>query len=560
MNPEEGSLRPQLRDRFALQATVSACTDLDRRVEILDRATDLTTGRQEDADDDPGASTADETDSATAPGDRLERARDRIDDVVLPAEFARRIAELCRDAGIDGHRGDIATARAAAALAALDGRTTVIEGDVREAASLALPHRLESRPFEEGGDPDELVEDHFDDGSGEEEGGDGADTEAGDDATATDASDDAPHGTDDGDGQTREDTPGDGDDAGSDDAGEGGPDGDAPQSPTNADGLGSGADGGGTPESSGGDRTEADGDGEAGGTADDTDTNGGGDDEDGAGAGDSETDGRPLLPGESRAGVGQSDAPEIGAPEAETDVTADEGRSSARPGVDGDGPRVRTRPADDARRIDAAASVRAAGQRGGSSVRSRDLRQSVRRRETATLVLFVVDASASMRPAMRAAKGTVLELLKDAYRERDDVGVVGFAGDDAEVLLPPTDSVTLAARHLKDLPTGDRTPLPAGLRTAGDVLDRADPAASVVVLVTDGRANVAEGSPVAATREAARGLADRDADVLVVDAGDDRPGVAGIVADVTDGERVPLSALSADRVDAAAAAADPNEI
>jgi len=72
-----------------------------------------------------------------------------------------------------------------------------------------------------------------------------------------------------------------------------------------------------------------------------------------------------------------------------------------------------------------------------------------------------------MRPAMRAAKGTVLELLEDAYQHRDAVGFVAFAGTDAEVLLPPTDSVTLAARHLKSLPTGDRTPLPAGLRTAG---------------------------------------------------------------------------------------------
>ncbi len=67
------------------------------------------------------------------------------------------------------------------------------------------------------------------------------------------------------------------------------------------------------------------------------------------------------------------------------------------------------------------------------------------------------------------------------------------------MVLPPTDSVSLAARHLKDLPTGDRTPLPDGLTAACEVLDRADPDAGVVIVVTDGRANTADGSPAAAT-------------------------------------------------------------
>jgi magnesium chelatase subunit D len=222
---------------------------------------------------------------------------------------------------------------------------------------------------------------------------------------------------------------------------------------------------------------------------------------------------------------------------------------------------VRTQPADSTRGIDAAASVRAAAVRGASAVESRDLRQSVRRSDASALVLFAIDASASMLPAMRAAKGTVLELLKDAYRQRDEVAFVAFAGDDAEVLLPPTDSVTLAARHLKDLPTGDRTPLPAGLRTAGDVLERADPAASVVVLVTDGRANVAEESPVRETRTAARRLTELGARVVVVDAGEDGgTGLTGLIVDETDGDRVPLSALSAERIDSAVGAAHENQV
>jgi magnesium chelatase subunit D len=142
------------------------------------------------------------------------------------------------------------------------------------------------------------------------------------------------------------------------------------------------------------------------------------------------------------------------------------------------------------------------------------------------------------------------------------VAFVAFAGTDADVLLPPTDSVGMAARHLKDLPTGDRTPLPAGLRTAAAVVRRADPAAGVVVVVTDGRANVADGSPSAETRAAARELAETGAHVVVVDAGAeqgdvggdrrsnrDRSSLIGPLLEATGGERVPLSALSAERID-----------
>jgi magnesium chelatase subunit D len=220
------------------------------------------------------------------------------------------------------------------------------------------------------------------------------------------------------------------------------------------------------------------------------------------------------------------------------------------------GARVRTEPIDgtgEARGVDAAASVRAAATRGSDRVQQRDLRRSVRDGDGDALVVFAVDASASMRPAMRTAKGVTLELLEDAYTERDSVAVVAFAGEDAEVLLPPTDSVTLAARHLKELPTGDRTPLPAGLRTAAEVVDRADPEAAVVVVVSDGRANAA-ASPVADTRDAASALAATGARVVCVDAGAER-GLLADVVNATDGESVPLDDLTPARVEESVAAA-----
>jgi magnesium chelatase subunit D len=512
MNPEEGDLRPQLRDRFPLQATVTACDDVDQRVSIIDRAIGRTDG--------------DETDQSTGyPGNedlrnRLWEAHERLSEVELPTQFTREIAELCRDSGVDGHRGDIAIARAAMTFAALDRRSAVIEADVKRAAELALPHRLRSRPFEDAPDPGELVDDHFGDEGGER---DQEDRNEQPDAEQADADEDASNGTDESGngGKTDASNPTESESA---------------EQNRRRDDVETGT-------SSGDQRdgTTADVEAEA------TDGNQTSDENDDA------TEGTPIVPGQSCADIGAGRAPELTAPEAVEKGRAGSGsRSQTRPHVDNEGTRVRSQRADSDRRIDVAASVRAASSRSASSIESRDLRQSVRQGESSALVLFVVDASASMLPAMRAAKGTVLELLKDAYQKRDEVGFVAFAGEEANVLLPPTNSVTLAARHLKDLPTGDRTPLSSGLRTAGDVLDRAEPSASVVVLVTDGRANVADESPIRETREAARRLSEFDPHVVVVDAGDgDRSGVTGLIAEETDGDCIPLSALTAERIDVA---------
>ncbi|WP_424002253.1 VWA domain-containing protein [Haloarcula salina] len=529
MNPEEGDLRPQLRDRFALQTEVSACEALDDRVAIIDRAL---------GDGDEGG---DETEPDRAPGERLRTAREMLSEVDLAREFREQIAELCRDAGLDGHRGDIATARAARTFAALDGRTTVLESDVERAAEFALPHRLTSRPFEDAPDVEDVLDDHFEDGDGdsEEESDDGTDAdgdgEAGDESTAEGADSEG-----DGEGGTQQDQrPDDGGE--SDEAGdESGERGEQP-TPASADSDGEQQESG-----SGGvnpDSDDENGDGESGES---------GDGESGeADQSDDPEDATPLLPGQSRAAVGDSGAPDVDAPAVDTDGGAASGRAGATGTTRG--ATVRTERAGRDDEVDAAASVRAAAGRGSDRVESRDLRKSVRAGDAETLVVFAVDASASMRPAMRAAKGTVLELLKDAYQARDGVAFVTFAGDGADVVLPPTDSVSLAARHLKDLPTGDQTPLPAGLTAAREVLDRADPDAGVAVVVTDGRANAADGSPVEATRTAARALGEAADRTVVVDAGDgSRAGLLDLVAGETDARVVSLDALSAERVDAVA--------
>jgi magnesium chelatase subunit D len=119
-----------------------------------------------------------------------------------------------------------------------------------------------------------------------------------------------------------------------------------------------------------------------------------------------------------------------------------------------------------------------------------DLRYKRFKRRAGALFLFVVDASGSMAlNRVNQAKGAILRLLKDAYLNRDRVAMISFRGRSAEMILPPTQSVDRARRALESLPVGGGTPLAAGLESAILVSERQPQ--TVIVLLTDGRANVA---------------------------------------------------------------------
>lgn len=138
-----------------------------------------------------------------------------------------------------------------------------------------------------------------------------------------------------------------------------------------------------------------------------------------------------------------------------------------------------------------------------------DVREKVRETQTGSLILFVVDASGSMGAQRRmvAVKGAVLSLLLDAYQRRDRVALISFRGTQADLLLPPTNSVDLAQLYLQDLPTGGRTPLSRGLYLALETLEterlRDRNLLPLVVVLSDGRANVAlDGGSAQAVEEA----------------------------------------------------------
>ena len=144
------------------------------------------------------------------------------------------------------------------------------------------------------------------------------------------------------------------------------------------------------------------------------------------------------------------------------------------------------------------------------AIRRDDLR--IKRFETRAdaTTIFAVDASGSAAVArLGEAKGAVELLLAQAYVKRTEVALIAFRGDSAEVLLPPTRSLTRARRSLADLPGGGGTPLAAGIdaaRLLGEAV-KGKGRTPFIVLLSDGRGNVgAEATMSAAKAFGASGL------------------------------------------------------
>ena len=200
-------------------------------------------------------------------------------------------------------------------------------------------------------------------------------------------------------------------------------------------------------------------------------------------------------------------------------------------------------------------------------VRSDDFHIARIKQKTATTTLFVVDASGSSAlHRLAEAKGAVELLLADCYVRRDQVALIAFRGKVAELLLPPTRSLVRAKRSLSGLPGGGGTPLATAIDTAASVAEglRRRGQSPVVVLLTDGRANVARDGSGGRERaqseatQAARQLAALQVPLLFIDTSPKPQEAAAQLAGAMRARYIPLPHAGAAAVSLAVRVATQN--
>lgn len=140
-NPEEGELRPQLLDRFGLHAEVKTENYLQNRIDIVER--------RERYDREREAFCESFEDDQEQLRKRISRARANLGKIGVARPVLEKIAQLCADLKIDGHRGELTIMRAARSLAAFEGRRAVTDEHVKRVSAMSLRHRLRRDALDE---------------------------------------------------------------------------------------------------------------------------------------------------------------------------------------------------------------------------------------------------------------------------------------------------------------------------------------------------------------------------------------------------------------------------
>jgi len=434
MNPEEGELRPQLLDRFALCVEIKSILDPVQRVEILRRRMAY--------EQDPAAFYQQWQGQEEALSQRIQRARHLLPQVSYTEDDMFTIAELTAEFEVDGHRADIVILKTALAHAAFEGRQTINDVDILLAAELALPHRLKKKPLQEI----VLQFDHLEQRLEMARNNAQCDTQAQllSETVKKNAAKGEPSLT-----------PPPSDEEATSNSG-------VPLMGHHADGL---------PLAYVRQASSSPGSNSANMPVD---------------VGSTFRPRRLETPLDHmvRKGHGKRSF---------TKTNRKRGRYVSSRDAQGQFEDIAF---DATVRRAAPHQVHRSHQDTALAIAAQDLQRKVRIRRAANLILFVVDASWSMAAAerMKATKGAILSLLLDAYQRRDQVGLITFQREAAKLVLPPTSSVELAKKALQDIPVGGKTPLSAGLLLAHQVFTRArrknPEIMPLLILLTDGAANV----------------------------------------------------------------------
>ena len=147
-NPEEGELRPQLLDRFGLSVDVTTAATPEERVEIVEK--------REAYDRDPLRFSQSFESKQVGLRKQIIAAQSYVGSTRMDRSLLQRIAALCYDLKVEGHRGELTITRAARSLAAFEGKADVSVREIKRVAPMALRHRLRRDPLEETAESDRI--------------------------------------------------------------------------------------------------------------------------------------------------------------------------------------------------------------------------------------------------------------------------------------------------------------------------------------------------------------------------------------------------------------------
>lgn len=497
MNPEEGNLRPQFLDRFGLYVEAEGSKDIVERKEIIKRRLAY--------ENNPHSYIKMWKNESDILEDKILKAKELINVIEVSESIIKLAAQLSNEANCEGHRAELVIIETARAIAAFDNRRSININDIKEAAELALPHRMRELPNENKSSEDSSAEQEEQEENNEKNN-----------------------------------------------------DNNNPQEENNADINEQSETENQNDDKNNVDNSEADED-----VDEEKEENNLNNNEDSKNSNNEE----PSI---------EETIEEIGELFSVKSLNLN---SMDRKKRTGSGKRSKTKtdskqgryiryiaPKDKLKDIAFDATLRAAAsyqslrEKNGLAlaINRSDFREKVREKRTGNTILFVVDASGSMKAKkrMEAVKGAVVSLLTDAYQKRDKVGLIAFRKKEAQVLLNITRSVDLAQKSLKVLPTGGKTPLSAGLLKGYDILRAAKKRDAetlpVIVLVSDGRTNVAinDEDPFEEAIQWGKRIAAEGIQAIVIDSEQDyiKLGLAREIAEAMNAQYYKLDELESGQI------------
>ena len=487
MNPAEGELRPQLSDRIGLHIIVHSIMDIKDRVEIM--------ARREEFESDPEEFVNKFKDDQHKILENILTARKLLKNIEMSSEMMKAIAHVCVSIGVDGHRADIAILKTAKTIAAYNNHIEVTYEDLEEAMMLVLGERL---PKSYGEDKiKEMLEKAVSEIEEEEEEEEEEDSQCGGES-----------------GDSNSET---GEDSGEDQENSENEDGPAEEQENGKDQPEEDENGDLAPEENSEEDQEPD---------------------------EEQNKNVSIAPqGEEEPSEEEKKGMKLQSKDDDDQVDADNDEIDIKKllkmkGTKKNrlyGKRVDSKtqkgkyikskfPKDGSRDIAIDATLRAAAIRSNGSIKveNDDLRQKVRKHGARASIALVVDISGSMFSQRKASKvkGILNQLIDDTARHNDRISVIGFKGQEAEVIVPTTRRAISFKDYVDNIQVGGTTPLASGIKKGFEMLKKEKSNKEyvpIMIILTDGMPNVGmnEG-PTKDAINAAKNLKDNDITTIVV--------------------------------------------